>query len=65
MGTPHKSKSRNRLAALFAVIGHWVLGKSSPDYLKQFTGGDVYVDEAIAANPNYIPVKVENRVPIR
>lgn len=49
--TSHESPGLLRRAwtALGVALRRVLLGKSSPDYLKQFTGGDEYWDRAIAA----------------
>ena len=49
--TSHESPGllRRTLTALGGAIKRGILGKSSHEYMKQFTGGDEYWDRVIAA----------------
>ena len=49
--TGHESPGslRRSLTALGGALRRGILGKSSRDHMKQFTGGDEYWDQVIAA----------------
>ena len=61
--------SRRLLTALGGAIKRGVLGKSSHEYMKQFTGGDEYWDKVIAAERGWpqqqSPKPIENVPEVR
>jgi hypothetical protein len=51
MTTDENSGLRRRVwKAVGGALKRWLLGKSSHDYMKQFTGGDEYWRRAMARN---------------
>lgn len=61
MRNPQKSGRVRRMAA---ALGRWLLGKTSHEYMKQFTGTNAYFDRAIAAQlgwPLKRPAKLESK----
>jgi hypothetical protein len=56
---------RRLLAAFGAALKRGILGKSSADYVKQFTGSDAYWDRALAAQLGWPQKSLPNPDPDR